>query len=47
MNPEDINMKPIFDSAKQLKPELTSIRRTLHQYPEIGSLLPKTQSFVF
>ncbi|MCD8280322.1 MAG: amidohydrolase, partial [Enterocloster citroniae] len=40
-------MKPIFDSAKQLKPELTSIRRTLHQYPEIGSLLPKTQSFVF
>ena len=47
MNPEDINMEPIFESAKQLKSELISIRRTLHQYPEIGSLLPKTQSFVF
>ena len=47
MNPEDINMKPIFESAKQLESELISIRRTLHQYPEIGSILPRTQSFVF
>ena len=40
-------MKSIFESAKQLTPELISIRRTLHQYPEIGSILPRTQSFVF
>ena len=40
-------MKSIFESAKQLKPELISIRRTLHQYPEIGCILPRTQSFVF
>ena len=40
-------MKSIFESAKQLPPELISIRRTLHQYPEIGSILPRTQSFVF
>lgn len=40
-------MKPIFESAKQLESELISIRRTLHQYPEIGSILPRTQSFVF
>ena len=33
-------MKSIFESAEQLKPELVSIRRTLHQYPEVGPILP-------
>ena len=39
-------MHTIFESANQLKEELTEIRRTIHQCPEAGPVLPKTKAFV-
>lgn len=39
-------MKDIIKAATQLKEELIEIRRTLHQYPETGKILPQTKKFV-
>ena len=38
-------MNNIFEEANQLKPELIDIRRTIHQCPEVGPVLPKTKEF--
>ena len=42
----DICAKTIYNSAKQIQPEMVSIRRTLHRHPEIGTCLPNTKEFV-
>ena len=42
----DICAKTIYNSAKQIQPEMVSIRRTLHRHPEIGTYLPNTKEFV-
>ena len=42
----DICAKTIYNSAKQIQPEMVSIRRTLHRHPEIGTGLPNTKEFV-
>lgn len=39
-------MNNIIESARELKEELIEIRRTIHQNPEAGPVLPKTKSFV-
>ncbi|MCI6004336.1 MAG: M20 family metallopeptidase [Blautia sp.] len=39
-------MQTIFESANQLKQELIEIRRTIHQCPEAGPVLPETKKFV-
>ena len=39
-------MSSIFESAKQLKEDLIKIRRTIHQCPEAGPVLPETKAFV-
>lgn len=39
-------MQKIFEDAKELKNELTEIRRTIHQCPEAGPALPHTKEFV-
>lgn len=39
-------MSSIFESAKQLKEDLIEIRRTIHQCPEAGPVLPETKAFV-
>ena len=39
-------MNTIFEAANELKEELIEIRRTIHQCPEVGPVLPKTKEFV-
>ncbi|MCI7107532.1 MAG: M20 family metallopeptidase [Agathobacter sp.] len=39
-------MNSIFEAANELKEELVEIRRTIHQCPEVGPILPKTKEFV-
>ena len=39
-------LKNIMESATKLQPELTGIRRTLHQHPEVGWSLPQTKKIV-
>ncbi len=39
-------MNTIFEAANGLKEELVEIRRTIHQCPEAGPMLPKTKEFV-
>lgn len=39
-------MKNIFESAKEIENEIIEIRRTLHQNPEVGKVLPQTKKFV-
>lgn len=39
-------MNSIFEAANELKEELVEIRRTIHQCPEVGPILPKTKKFV-
>lgn len=39
-------LKNMIESATQLQPELTGIRRTLHQHPEVGRSLPQTKKLV-
>ena len=39
-------MNNTMESAAHLKPELTSIRRTLHRHPEVGRSLPQTKALV-
>lgn len=39
-------MENMMTQAKEMKEELLEIRRTLHQNPEVGSLLPKTKAYV-
>ena len=39
-------MSSIFESARELKEELIEIRRTIHQCPEAGPVLPVTKAFV-
>lgn len=39
-------MNKIFEEAGKLKDELIDIRRTIHQWPEVGASLPKTKKFV-
>ncbi len=36
----------LLNEAKTLQPELTAIRRDLHQHPEVGFELPYTKAFV-
>ena len=44
-NIDHINEK-IKKIAKEIEPELISIRRELHQYPELGINLPKTHDII-
>lgn len=39
-------MNEILNAAQTIKEEIIEIRRNLHQFPEVGSKLPKTKSFV-
>lgn len=39
-------MNQILEQAKQIKDEIISCRRILHQNPEVGDTLPKTKAFV-
>ena len=39
-------MNQILEQAKQIKDEIISYRRTIHQNPEVGGTLPKTKAFV-
>lgn len=39
-------MENIYRKAKELQDELVGIRRTIHQFPEIGMDLPKTSAFM-
>ena len=39
-------MTEIKQIAKEAEPELISIRRELHQYPELGIDLPKTHEII-
>lgn len=39
-------MNQILEQAKQMKDEIISYRRILHQNPEVGDTLPKTKAFV-
>ena len=42
---QDISER-IKQIAKEAEPELISIRRELHQYPELGINLPKTHEII-
>ena len=39
-------MESMIESATKFKEELVEIRRTIHQHPEVGPVLPKTKEFV-
>ena len=39
-------MNKILEQAKQIKEEIISYRRIIHQNPEVGDRLPKTKAFV-
>lgn len=39
-------MNQILEQAKQIKDEIISYRRRIHQNPEVGDKLPKTKAFV-
>lgn len=41
-----MNFQDILEEARDLQPELSIIRRTIHQNPEVGECLPKTTEFV-
>ena len=41
-----MNAQQILNEAKCMQPELVTIRRKLHQYPEVGFDLPRTKSLV-
>ena len=39
-------MEPSYQDAKDLQPVIQRWRRELHQIPEIGLKLPKTEAYV-
>lgn len=39
-------MNKVLEQAKQIKDEIISYRRRIHQNPEVGDKLPKTKAFV-
>lgn len=41
-----MDSKFVKEAAKNIQQELTEIRRTLHQNPEVGPCLPQTKAFV-
>ena len=41
-----MDSKFVKEAAKNIQQELTEIRRTLHQNPEVGPFLPQTKAFV-
>lgn len=43
---KEIDMNKILESAKQIKDEIITIRRTIHEHPEVGDKLPHTKKYV-